>query len=702
MKVERAIATGETYSGTSSKELDFDELARHSLSVLLSRLLIFTDGTLFFGIIDSLGQTVYAAWRGSEGSLATFIGAVAAGLATIAASARKITVFFGGQSEGKRPKISLNIAAYLAASALVLLLLVTLCAIAHGIAYEGNVPKGNPGRTTLTALGLHKTTQAGAVTERTVSEKTVLTPEREVTVTDRVTQPAEKTELPVEANQEMSWLWLLLGFAGTVMLSIGLAQIWQFLNRSSLQALYSARLSRAYLGASNPKRWNGAHSTVEVIDDDGIAMQQYSPHQKGGPLHLINVTINETVDGKSQLEQKDRKGLPMAVGPCGISVGARHHAKWNGGGTGRGELIGYREVDPIGAAKATSFSVFDPDGRVGKNGNSAQISVEALTLDDWVAISGAAFSTGLGSRTSLGLSLLCGIFNVRLGYWWDSGVLPAKRKHMVQSLKSNPMKKLGQVATKAFPVQMYLLDEFTARYHGTARRHWYLSDGGHFENMGAYELIRRRVPKIVIFDGEQDAEFRYEGLAKLVHKARTDFGTEIEFLSEAQLKQKVDESLTPYFGTLEQLRRGKWSEEPVEDRVGVDPKGKRRSLEVDLVRFSLAHAALAGIQYPPDQSGATLQGTLLYIKATLTGDEPADVLHYHKSHPNFPHQPTSDQFFDEAQWESYRRLGEHIGDKLFARKDTTPLWSPYNWIVQSVHKSGPTNQTKSNYLTIGE
>jgi hypothetical protein len=220
--------------------------------------------------------------------------------------------------------------------------------------------------------------------------------------------------------------------------------------------------------------------------------------------------------------------------------------------------------------------------------------------------------------------------------------------------------------------------------------------------MGAYELIRRRVPKIVIFDGEQDAEFRYEGLAKLVHKARTDFSTEIEFLSEAQLKQKVDESLIPYFGTLEQLRRGKWSEEPVEDRVGVDPKGKRRSLEVDLVRFSLAHAALARIQYPPDQSGATLQGTLLYIKATLTGDEPADVLHYHKSHPNFPHEPTSDQFFDEAQWESYRRLGEHIGDKLFARKDTMPLWSPYDWIVQSVHKSGPTNQTKSNYLTIGE
>jgi len=196
------------------------------------------------------------------------------------------------------------------------------------------------------------------------------------------------------------------------------------------------------------------------------------------------------------------------------------------------------------------------------------------------------------------------------------------------------------------------------------------------------------IPKIIIFDGEQDAEYCYEGLADLVHKARTDFATEIEFLTEAELKQKVDKSLISYFGTLEQLRRGKWSEEPVEERVGADPNRKRRSLEVDLVRFSLAHAALARIKYPLDQSGAEVQGTLLYIKATLTGDEPADVLHYHKLHPNFPHEPTSDQFFDEAQWESYRKLGEHIGDKLFAKKDTAPLWSPYSWIVQSREDQG--------------
>jgi hypothetical protein len=55
---------------------------------------------------------------------------------------------------------------------------------------------------------------------------------------------------------------------------------------------------------------------------------------------------------------------------------------------------------------------------------------------------------------------------------------------------------------------------------------------------------------------------------------------------------------------------------------------------------------------------------LVYLKATLMGDEPEDVCHYHRSHPEFPQETTTDQFFDEAQWESYRRLGRHIGHRV--------------------------------------
>ena len=52
-----------------------------------------------------------------------------------------------------------------------------------------------------------------------------------------------------------------------------------------------------------------------------------------------------------------------------------------------------------------------------------------------------------------------------------------------------------------------------------------------------------------------------------------------------------------------------------------------------------------------------------------TGREPVDLLEYHTSHPNFPHETTVDQFFDEAQWESYRRLGEYIAEVLFGPLD---------------------------------
>jgi hypothetical protein len=64
-----------------------------------------------------------------------------------------------------------------------------------------------------------------------------------------------------------------------------------------------------------------------------------------------------------------------------------------------------------------------------------------------------------------------------------------------------------------------------------------------------------------------------------------------------------------------------------------------------------------------DGSGAP-DGTLIYIKPSLNGDEPADVGHYASTDPSFPHQPTADQFFDETQFESYRRLGIHIVDRM--------------------------------------
>lgn len=379
---------------------------------------------------------------------------------------------------------------------------------------------------------------------------------------------------------------------------------WSFLNRSSLHAMYSSRLTRAYLGASNPKRHSAKTdeqkiAIVDVLPDDDIDLDTYYTQalSHGGPLHLINITVNQTVDSLSQIQQQDRKGYSLSIGPAGYSVGGTNlHA------------IDSRSYPSHHAAPS-----------------------EDISLGQSVAISGAAFSTGMGGQTGIGLSLLTGFFNIRLGYWWDAEAwTPPNRR-------ADWFTKASAAFGWLFPTQSYILDEYLARFHGPAKALWNLSDGGHYENMGAYELIRRKIPKIVIIDAEADPEYQFEGLGILVRKARIDFKAEIEFLDQDRLKDlatRDNSELPEWIGTLESVKNGK------------------------------AYAAIAQVDHNGDDTRQT--SLLLYIKAAVVGDEPMDILHYRATHPDFPQQSTADQFFDEAQWESYRKLGDHIGNSIFA------------------------------------
>jgi len=87
--------------------------------------------------------------------------------------------------------------------------------------------------------------------------------------------------------------------------------------------------------------------------------------------------------------------------------------------------------------------------------------------------------------------------------------------------------------------------------------------------------------------------------------------------------------------------------------------------------MSRAHFALGLIRYDRIDHGATA-GLLIYLKPSLTGNEPADVTEYANGHEEFPHEPTADQFFDESQFESYRALGFHVAEKVFTRPITNP------------------------------
>jgi hypothetical protein len=147
-------------------------------------------------------------------------------------------------------------------------------------------------------------------------------------------------------------------------------------------------------------------------------------------------------------------------------------------------------------------------------------------------------------------------------------------------------------------------------------RYIYLSDGGHFENLGILELVRRRCRFILACDAEEDHNFEFGGLGNAIEKCRTDLGIDIE--------------------------------------IDVDPIRHR-----DEEGHSGWHCAVGRIRYDKCDPDAHA-GTLLYLKSSLTGDEDTDVLRYAARSPSFPHETTNDQWFGESQFESYRALGHHV------------------------------------------
>lgn len=472
-----------------------------------------------------------------------------------------------------------------------------------------------------------------------------------------------------EFSQHLSDPWLVVGATvGVLVLAAALGNRLEFVNLSSHHQLYMARLTRAYLGASNPvRRAERNWRITETVTNDQIEFRDYRPHEKGGPLHLINVTMNETISGVSNIQQRDRKGLSFAVGPAGISVSRNHHALFRRDARTAPRTAVVEAVDEAPrpddrasgdeakrrfhafgsrAPKASPKDATNPAFA----GRASVTTIEMPAVGAWMGISGAAFTTGLGSRTSLATSLLLGLFNVRLGYWWNSGVNP-HRRHGVARMSVS--KRLGLRLGEFFPAQVAFGDEVLARFHGFGRKHWYLSDGGHFENTACYELIRRRVPFIICCDCGCDPDSTFEDLANLVRKARLDFETELNFLDEAAL-----------------------SEFPGRGVIGPLSALRARADDAEGRKLATSHAALARIIYPEPCE----PGWLLLIKPTLRAGISRDVLHYAVENPTFPQQTTMDQFFDEAQWESYRRLGWEIGNAIFGQAEMKRVDEHGHWV----------------------
>jgi hypothetical protein len=396
----------------------------------------------------------------------------------------------------------------------------------------------------------------------------------------------------------------LLGIclAATVLLAFVSGRFSGFLNLSSLQSLYSARLTRAYLGGSNGERFKPMVrdsdrkrlSAAEPVAGDQLTRDQY--YGTLAPLHIINVTVNQTIDPAEQLVQRDRKGRPMAILPTGFSIDRWH---------------------------------YDFRDQLDK-GIGGGLGSQKLSIGQWIGTSGAAFTTGLGRSTSLGVSIALGLANVRLGTWWSSGYGHDGSGSFERTLKG------------MFKTQVFLFYELMAKFHGLYREWQYLSDGGHFENTGLYELLRpgRGVRLIVVCDDGCDPDYKFEDMANLIRLARIDHDVEVE-VDDDIVK---DAELSKVFATPELLAA----------RAAGDPP--RRDDKC---------AVLFNVYAAGDVEHATRLCRIVVLKPRVIASAPADVHEYAATHPLFPQEPTMDQFFDQAQWESYRSLGLAIARRVF-------------------------------------
>jgi hypothetical protein len=361
-------------------------------------------------------------------------------------------------------------------------------------------------------------------------------------------------------------------------------------NEFSMHHFYRNRLVRAYLGASRSPRHRSPNAFTGLDLDDDLKLWRFqtrdlstdndasSDCQRGfnGPYPIINATLNAS--SGEDLAWQERQGQSFVFTP--LYSGFDFAVKDTAFAQRTRNQFAYQRSELFGSARgAATFGGRDLEGGMG--------------IGTAIAISGAAANPNAGYHTSPGVAFLLTVFNVRLG-WWIGNPRMDRWRH------NSPRQGL-----------FYLMSELFG-YAGTQREYVNLSDGGHFDNMGLYELVRRRCKYVVVCDAEEDGGYTFEGIANAIRKCRVDFGVVITLQTN-----------------------------------GIRP---------ETTGGSMVHAAVGTISYP----GVEECGRLIYIKASVTGDEPIDVLEYKARFPVFPHESTADQSFDESQFESYRALGLHI------------------------------------------
>jgi hypothetical protein len=370
----------------------------------------------------------------------------------------------------------------------------------------------------------------------------------------------------------------LLVLIACICLVLAIALTHLDINELSMNLFYRNRLMRCYLGAARP----GSDRRTELFTGfdfgDDLPLCQMLHKVKGtfrGPFWIVNTAVNTSKNPDLDVAERLAESFSLTPLYCGFERSGM------GVGSGLSEQVrqGFRPTDKY------------MDGQ--------------MTAGAAISISGAAASPNSGYHTAPLIAFMLTVFNARLG-WWSAN--PARAKGWDQA--SPPVYQ---------PMSWYVVKEL----FGSASikdPFIYLSDGGHFENLGLYELVRRRCRVIIVSDAEEDGGYTFHGLGTAIRRCWVDFGVRLEIDTR---------SISP-------------------ETEGSPCRG---------------HCAIGRICYDPNDR--TKDGTLVYLKSSWTGDEPTDLLQYRAANPGFPHESTGDQFFSESQFESYRKLGRHVAKTCF-------------------------------------
>jgi hypothetical protein len=395
--------------------------------------------------------------------------------------------------------------------------------------------------------------------------------------------------------------WPKMLFAGAVVVVLMIMSWRVDINQFSMHMFYRNRLVSCFLGASNMDRSPNRFTGFDPGDDMPLKDLRWNARNQcgkrdpyDGPYPILNASLN-LVKGKD-LAWQERKAESFVMTPhyCGYDVWLEEQDSpmlvSNRGSSHELERYGYRP---------TVEYAFPIPQYHGPNLGLA------------MAISGAAACPNMGYHSSAPVAFLMTVFNVRLGQWLGN---PRNRE---TSRRATPRMGLWCLVNELFG--------------GTNddSAYVYLSDGGHFDNMGLYELVKRRCGLIILCDAEEDAGYTFSGLGNAIRKCRIDLGIDIDL-----------------------------------DTSAIAPD-KTSGLSKQHYAAGTIHYEYADIKAPA--------GTIIYFKTSLTGNESSDVKNYKKAHNEFPHESILGQWFSESQFESYRQLGYETVFTAIQNTPTVPL-----------------------------